>query len=493
MGTKGETMKLFLAFALVACAFALPSPDTTVPEVVMTAMSSKAAKAARDTVASMLESGSSDSACAELAATTISEVEDAVKAQQEAIDKFASPNDGTACLEEGKAAVDAAKEALEAAKKAASDAAEESAAAAGASVDFGPVSLSALDDSSGSVCGPWIDDTAFTSAKAAAAEAAAKAVAECECKVYTEYTAAWTTAESHKETNEESYTKGKHMQCVLAGTAPDACDVGTVPAVTPITLAPGATADKCPTDTAAPEEGKPVGAEEGREYPDGGSFGPSAGSSKLCVYTDPANVDFASGENSEGPAILADLRAYLPDGDARLTEMPNIADMSSKCVAGGTMVIPECERSAISAATAEYMKSYVEAGGTVIFTDDSVGNVATAVHTISGLSWTQGSNSVAEKKTTAARFADTPDTLPSLNGGAAVKASSFGEGGNVLYQSSSGAVLVGQIRVGAGQVWWLGFDWFMGNHNPGGCTSGQTGTACVRDGWAQALAAAVGK
>merc|ERR1711871_1274165 len=412
MGTKGETMKLFLAFALVACAFALPSPDTTVPEVMMTQTMSAAAKAARDTVASMLESGSSDSACAELAATTISEVEDAVKAQQEAIDKFASPNDGTACLEEGKAAVDAAKEALEAAKKAASDAAEESAAAAGASVDFGPVSLSALDDSSGSVCGPWIDDTAFTSAKAAAAagatkaaeasaavpgfeeavtaaeEAAAKAVAECECKGYTEYTAAWTTAESHKETNEESYTKGKHMQCVLAGTAPDACDAGTVPAVTPITLAPGATADKCPTDTAAPEEGKPVGAEEGREYPDGGSFGPSAGSSKLCVYTDPANVDFASGENSEGPAILADLRAYLPDGDARLTEMPNIAEMSSKC----------------------------EAGGTVIFTDDSVGNVATAVHTISGLSWTQGSNSVAEKKTSAARFADTPDTLPSLNG-----------------------------------------------------------------------------
>merc|ERR1711871_1194147 len=518
MGTKGETMKLFIAIALVAYASALPSPDSTVPEMMMTQTMSMAAKEAKKTVTSMLESGSSDSACAELAATTISEVEDAVKAQQEAVDKFKAPNDGTACLEEGKAEVATATEALDAAKKASEDAAAAAAASAGASVDFGPVALSAMtDSSSGGLCGPWASDPAYTSAKAAAAagasdaaekaaaiagfesaltaaeDAAAAAVKSCECAVFHEYTAAWEAAESHKETNAASYTKGKHMECVLAGTAPDACDVGTVPEVTPVTLAAGVTGEGCPEPAAeAPEEGKPVGAEEGREYPDGGSFGPSAGSSKLCVYTDPSNVDFASGENSEGPAILADLRAYLPDGDARLTEMPNIADMSSKCVAGGTMVIPECERSAISAATAEYMKSYVEAGGTVIFTDDSVGNVATAVHTISGLSWTQGSNSVAEKKTSAARFADTPDTLPSLNG-AAVRASSFGEGGNVLYQSSSGDVLVGQIRVGAGQVWWLGFDWFQGNHNPGGCTSGQTGTACVRDGWAQALAAAVGK
>merc|ERR1719453_2558177 len=332
-------MKLFLAFALVACAFALPSPDTTIPEIMMTQTMSAAAKAAKATVSSMLESGSSDSACAELAATTISEVEDAVKAQQEAVDKFAAPNDGTSCLEEGKAEVDAAKEALDAGKKASEDAAAESASAAGAAVDFPPVSLAALDDSSGAVCGPWAGDEAFTSAKAAAAAgatkaaeaaaaisgfeealttaeaAAAKAVTECECKVYTDYTAAWETAESHKETNEASYTKGKHMQCVLAGTSPDACDAGTTPAVTPITLAAGATADKCPeAEAEAPAEGTPVGAEPGRDYPDGGDFGPSSGSSKLCVYTDPTNVDFASGSSSEGPAVLADLRGYLDNG-----------------------------------------------------------------------------------------------------------------------------------------------------------------------------------
>merc|ERR1712110_1395170 len=135
-------------------------------------MVATAAKAAKETVSSMLEAGSSDSACAELAATTISEVEDAVKAQQEAIDKFAAPNDGTSCLEEGKAEVDSATEALDAAKKASEDAAAESAAAAGASVDFGPVSLSALHDSGPLTCGPWLGDAAYTSAKAAAAAAA---------------------------------------------------------------------------------------------------------------------------------------------------------------------------------------------------------------------------------------------------------------------------------------------------------------------------------
>merc|ERR1719453_664635 len=186
-------MKLLLAIALVACASALPSPDTTFPEVQMTQMVATAAKAAKETVSSMLEAGSSDSACAELAATTISEVEDAVKAQQEAVDKFAAPNDGTSCLEEGKEGVDSATEALEGAKKASEDAAAAASSAAGASVDFGPVAQSAMTDSAHGhgLCGPWAADPALTAAKAAAAEA----VAACECEVYTGYTAAWSAAE----------------------------------------------------------------------------------------------------------------------------------------------------------------------------------------------------------------------------------------------------------------------------------------------------------
>merc|ERR1712022_41503 len=99
-----------------------------------------AAKHAKDTISSMLESGSSDSACADLAASMISEVEDNVKAQQEELDIFKAPHDGSGCLLEGKEAVDDASAALETAKKASEDAAAASSAAAGASVDFGPVS-----------------------------------------------------------------------------------------------------------------------------------------------------------------------------------------------------------------------------------------------------------------------------------------------------------------------------------------------------------------
>merc|ERR1711988_2016327 len=40
------------------------------------------------------------------------------------------------------------------------------------------------------------------------------------------------------------------MQCVLDGTSPETCDVGDMPAVTPITLAPGATEDKCVSEPA---------------------------------------------------------------------------------------------------------------------------------------------------------------------------------------------------------------------------------------------------
>jgi len=144
-------------------------------------------------------------------------------------------------------------------------------------VDFGPVALSALtEDSSGLLCGPWASDPAFTPAKAAASAgataaseasaaiggfeealsaaeaAAALAVKECECKVYTDYTAAFAAATAASKGHEASYTKGKHMKCVLAGTSPDACEVGTVPTVSPVTLAAGASADACtPEDTTA--------------------------------------------------------------------------------------------------------------------------------------------------------------------------------------------------------------------------------------------------
>jgi len=263
-------MKLVLALALVAFASALPSLDTNVPEVAMTqALMAKAHKAAKEKVSSMLESGSDSSACAELASTTISEVEDNVKAQQELLDHFAAPNNGEHCLTMGAEEVAAAESALEDAKTEAADAASASASAESDPIDFGAVSLASLTEEDGAVCGPFESDPEYVAAKAAAADAAAKAesaagaiggfedavatakeaaakeVQHCECVTYTDYTAAFASASSHAESNAEAYAKGKHMECVLAGTAPADCDVGTTPAVSPITLADGVSAGSC--------------------------------------------------------------------------------------------------------------------------------------------------------------------------------------------------------------------------------------------------------
>merc|ERR1711871_73820 len=263
-------MKLLLAIALVAAASALPSLDTNVPEVTMTqALMAKAHAAAKEKVSSMLESGSDSSACAELATTTINEVVDAVKAEQEILDKLAAPNNGEHCLTMGKEEVDAAESALETAKEEAKDAAEASAAAAGDSVDFGSVSLASLTEEDGAVCGPFESDPEYVAAKAAAADAAAKAasasdaiggfeeavatakasadaaVKKCQCVTYTDYTDAYAKATAHSDSHAEAYAKGKHMECVLAGTAPADCDVGTTPAVTPITLDAGVVEGAC--------------------------------------------------------------------------------------------------------------------------------------------------------------------------------------------------------------------------------------------------------
>merc|ERR1719453_732212 len=259
-------LALVLAVALVAYASALPSIDTSAPEMTLMA---KAHKAAKEKVSSMLESGSDSSACAELASTTISEVEDNVKAQQEILDHFASPNNGEHCLTLGSEEVAAAEAALETAKTEAEDAASAAASAEGGSVDFGTVSLASLTEEDGAICGPFESDPEYVAAKAAAADAAAKAataagaiggfetsvasakeaaakqVEHCECVTYTDYTAAFATASAHSEANAEAYAKGKHMECVLAGTAPADCDVGTTPAVSPITLADGVSEASC--------------------------------------------------------------------------------------------------------------------------------------------------------------------------------------------------------------------------------------------------------
>merc|ERR1712216_487432 len=84
--------------------------------------------------------------------------------------------------------------------------------------------------------------TAAVGAAAAATTALEEAVAEqikliheCRCKAKEEYNTAWSNAEEGAAEREATYTKAKHMECVLAGTSAADCTF-TVPTVTPRTL-----------------------------------------------------------------------------------------------------------------------------------------------------------------------------------------------------------------------------------------------------------------
>merc|ERR1712070_615081 len=74
-----------------------------------------------------------------------------------------------------------------------------------------------------------------------------KLINHCQCRVKVSYETAWKAANANNAADEKAYTKGKHMQCVLAGTPPASCSVGAVPKVTAITLADGVEeASDCP-------------------------------------------------------------------------------------------------------------------------------------------------------------------------------------------------------------------------------------------------------
>merc|ERR1711939_652378 len=163
-----------------------------------------------------------------------------------------------------------AEDKLAEAHTAADDAAAAASAAAAATIEFGPHSLDAIVESEGTVCITGLTtDPSYVAAKAAAAaateeasstaaaiagletalteaqEEAAHMVQKCQCDTYKGYTDAWTTAQAGASGHEESYMKGQHMKCVLAGTDPSACDTGTTPAVVAVTLADGVDAAAC--------------------------------------------------------------------------------------------------------------------------------------------------------------------------------------------------------------------------------------------------------
>merc|ERR1711988_40680 len=131
-------MMMITMLAFAALATALPSADEVVPEMeIMQATATMSAHAeAKATVESMIKAGKDEGACADLAAATIKEVEDAVDGHQKILDSL---DTGSDCAQEGQEEVDSGKDSLEQANKdkVAID-------AANADVNFAPVAYNSL-------------------------------------------------------------------------------------------------------------------------------------------------------------------------------------------------------------------------------------------------------------------------------------------------------------------------------------------------------------
>jgi len=218
---------------------------------------------ASNEITMLLQQGNDESACADLAKALIDEVTSTVDQSNKLLGAL---DDGSSCPNEGQDAVTAAQNNNNDAEKAASDAAEAASAAADADIDFGSYSFSTLTEGE---CGQFWKDDAYVAAKDAqgstataqteadakakataealddATAAAASAVKACQCKVRAAYDAAWAAATEKEDADAAAYTKGKHMACVLQGTAAADCDVGDAPKPTPIKLADGVPAEPC--------------------------------------------------------------------------------------------------------------------------------------------------------------------------------------------------------------------------------------------------------
>merc|ERR1711871_1903984 len=273
MGRESRTvlMKIIAVLAFAAVAVALPSASDVVPEAELLQVS--AFEEAQAAVNAMIKSGKDQGACADLAAATIKEVEDAVNGQQKTLDSL---DNGSDCPNKGQASVDSAQSTLDQANKDKNDADAAAASAASADVNFAPKALSGLTRGE---CAPFMTDPAYTAAKAAAEaaktaatqaagavtaaqdglkaaqDAQKEAIAACQCAAKKAYKAAWEAANANNDANEKAYTKGKHMACVLAGTSPADCQIGEVPKVTAVTLADGVESATCKQGQEKEEEG----------------------------------------------------------------------------------------------------------------------------------------------------------------------------------------------------------------------------------------------
>lgn len=221
-------------------------------------------------ITALLQQGSDDSACADLAKNLEDEVTSAVETANKQLDALA---DGSDCKNEGQEALAAAQSAVDNADKAAADAASAAQAATESEVDFGAYPLAMVKNKE---CGQFWENENFIAAMAAEgsageadvkAKAAAAAATEalqqatksaadakeaCLCKVRDEYDAAWAAITESAKGHAEAYAKAKNMECVLAGTAAADCKVGDTPTTSPKTLSSDVPAESCIVPTPAP-------------------------------------------------------------------------------------------------------------------------------------------------------------------------------------------------------------------------------------------------
>jgi hypothetical protein len=210
---------------------------------------------------------------------------------------------------------------------------------------------------------------------------------------------------------------------------------------------------------------------------DGGVFGKAAAVDKICILVNPKIVDMSPRE--EGPNMIDDINKYVTNGAKRLFQFTDIvATLSSGKCDGATLVLPEFQNRDINNDEGRAIRSFVQGGGSAILADDALNRIMSAIKIVDpSLKWAAAGTGTATKNTASARFAKCPKSLPALNGGNSIRAATLGAGAQSLYTADGGKVMVAQVKSGAGQLWFLGFDWYA--------KSG-------REGWAQVLAAIIG-
>jgi hypothetical protein len=231
---------IVLILAVAALCSALPLED-------------EAHVAAKETIDMLLQQGKDDSACRDLATSTIKEIKDSVDAGQKAYDAV---DKGFNCHKEGQDGVKKAKEEKSKADKKYADSKTATVTACTSTVKFSSRPYNTIKENE---CSAFFSDPGYTSIKkkchdaktkeakysgeasaaakalVTAEKAAEKAKAECECKTHKANEAAWTAAKKNHGANVKAWTKAHHMLCVLDdksyGSAASKCHVPPVPEV----------------------------------------------------------------------------------------------------------------------------------------------------------------------------------------------------------------------------------------------------------------------